>query len=103
VLMSNGECWLQLRRFSLMTLRNFGMGKKSIEEWIQEETEHLMKELRATKGRPINPATLFSCATGNVISHILLGERFDYQDKDFVRILRQLMDSFRLESSVAGQ
>ncbi|KAH0627723.1 hypothetical protein JD844_003859 [Phrynosoma platyrhinos] len=101
--MSNGERWLQLRRFSLMTLRNFGMGKKSIEERIQEEAEFLMKELRATKGQAINPGTLFSCATGNVVSHILLGERFDYQDKDFVRILRQLMDSFRLESSVSGQ
>ncbi|XP_042328404.1 cytochrome P450 2C19-like isoform X3 [Sceloporus undulatus] len=101
--MSNGERWVQIRRFSLMTMRNFGMGKKGIEERIQEEAEYLVKELRDRKGQPFNPATLFSGATGNVISHILFGERFDYQDKDFVRILRLLTDSLRLESSIAGQ
>ncbi|XP_042327779.1 cytochrome P450 2C11-like [Sceloporus undulatus] len=103
VIMSNGERWVQIRRFSLMTMRNFGMGKKSIEERIQEEAEYLVKELRDRKGLPFTPATLFSSATGNVISHILFGERFDYQGKDFVRILRLLRDGFRHESSIAGQ
>ncbi|KAH0627725.1 hypothetical protein JD844_003861 [Phrynosoma platyrhinos] len=103
VILSNGERWLQIRRFSLMTLRNFGMGKKGIEERIQEETEYLVKELRDTKGQPFTPTTLFSSAAGNVISHILFGERFDYQDKDFIRILRLLRDSVWLESSFAGQ
>ncbi|XP_042328440.1 cytochrome P450 2B1-like [Sceloporus undulatus] len=103
VILTNGKRWIQMRRFSLTTMRNFGMGKKGIEERIQEETEYLVKELRATNSQPFIPATLFSSATGNVISHILFGERFDYQDKDFVRILRLLTDSLRLESSFAGQ
>uniref|UniRef100_A0ACB8FX20 Uncharacterized protein n=1 Tax=Sphaerodactylus townsendi TaxID=933632 RepID=A0ACB8FX20_9SAUR len=103
VIMSNGKRWVELRRFSLTTLRNFGMGKKNIEEYIQEETEYVMKELRAQKGQPFSPALLFSCATGNVISHILLGERFDYQDPKYLQILSYLMDAFRLESSISGQ
>uniref|UniRef100_A0A670JQ47 Cytochrome P450 2C25-like n=1 Tax=Podarcis muralis TaxID=64176 RepID=A0A670JQ47_PODMU len=103
IIMSNGERWLQLRRFSLTTMRNFGMGKKNIEERIQEEAEYLMKELRAKNGQPFNPAVLFSCATGNVVSHILLGERFDYNDPEYRRILSLLVESFRLESSTAGQ
>ncbi|XP_072858855.2 cytochrome P450 2C11 [Pogona vitticeps] len=103
VLVSNGERWLQIRRFSLTTLRNFGMGKKSIEEHIQEEAEYLMKALRATKGRPFNPTTLCSSATCNIISHILFADRFDYQDEDYIQILRLLTDAFVLDSSYGGQ
>nr|XP_060638762.1 cytochrome P450 2C11-like isoform X1 [Anolis sagrei ordinatus] len=103
VLMSNGERWVHIRRFSLMTLRNFGMGKKGIEEWIQEEAEHLVKALRNTKGQPLSPASLFNSVTGNVICHILLGERFDYQDEEYVQIINFVINSVRLESGFAGQ
>ncbi|XP_060638765.2 cytochrome P450 2C19-like [Anolis sagrei] len=101
--MSNGERWIQLRRFSLMTLRNFGMGKKSIEERTQEEAQHLVKALRETKGKPLSPSRIFNCATGNVICHILLGERFNYEDEEYLQILHFISNAFRIESSFAGQ
>uniref|UniRef100_A0A4W5QGN2 Cytochrome P450, family 2, subfamily Y, polypeptide 3 n=1 Tax=Hucho hucho TaxID=62062 RepID=A0A4W5QGN2_9TELE len=51
----NGECWRHLRRFTLTTLRDFGMGRKRMEEWIQEESQHLIDSLDSTKTVPFDP------------------------------------------------
>uniref|UniRef100_A0A8C0WYN1 Cytochrome P450 n=1 Tax=Castor canadensis TaxID=51338 RepID=A0A8C0WYN1_CASCN len=103
VVFANGERWKALRRFSLATMRDFGMGKRSVEEWIQEEAQCLVEELRKSKGAPLDPTFLFQCITSNIICSIVFGERFDYKDRQFLRLLDLFYQSFVLASSFYGQ
>ncbi|XP_074855951.1 cytochrome P450 2H1-like isoform X4 [Carettochelys insculpta] len=98
IIFSNGEQWKQLRRFALATLRNFGMGKKSIEKRIQEESHFLMERLRNTHGQPFDPTLFITHAVSNIICSIVFGNRFDYEDKKFVTLM-SLIKKHNIQSS----
>uniref|UniRef100_A0A8C3SG64 Cytochrome P450 n=1 Tax=Chelydra serpentina TaxID=8475 RepID=A0A8C3SG64_CHESE len=87
VLARYGHAWKEQRRFALSTLRNFGMGKKSLEQRVTEEAGFLCSAIRSEKGRPFDPHFLINNAVSNVICSLIYGERFDYDNKKFQRML----------------
>ncbi|CAI5780757.1 cytochrome P450 2F5-like [Podarcis lilfordi] len=101
--LSQGEKWKVLRRFTIHTLRNFGMGKHSIEERIQEEAQYLVQELAKTKGEPSDLTLTLGHAVSNVICSIVFGDRFDYEDKKFLTLVGLMNDNFRIFSSPCAQ
>ncbi|XP_063289446.1 cytochrome P450 2A13-like [Pelobates fuscus] len=103
VVFSNGERWKQLRRFSLTTLRNFGMGKRSIEERIQEEAQCLMAEVRSYKGKSFDPTSILVQCVSNVISSVVFGSRFEYNNKNLQTLLSLFAATFTDMSSPWGQ
>ncbi|XP_003505292.1 cytochrome P450 2B1-like isoform X1 [Cricetulus griseus] len=103
VVFANGERWKALRRFSLATMKDFGMGKQSVEERIKEEARCLVEELQKSQGAPLDPMFLFQCITANIICSIVFGERFDYKDRQFLRLLDLFYQTFSLISSFSSQ
>ncbi|XP_073497696.1 cytochrome P450 2G1-like [Phyllobates terribilis] len=100
---SNMERWRELRRFSVSTLRDFGMGKKTIEDQIQEEASCLVTELKKTKESLVEPRHFLSKATCNVIFTIMFGNRHDYEDAELLNVISLIYTTFLISSSKWGQ
>ncbi|KAM8954253.1 cytochrome P450 2G1-like [Pelodytes ibericus] len=103
VIFSNGHRWKELRRFTLMTLRSFGMGKRTIEEKIKEEACCLVEEIRKIDGQPFEPTFYFSQVASNIICSIIFGNRYSYDDPDFRRLMHIMNEIFLAMSSFWGQ
>ncbi|XP_036447059.1 cytochrome P450 2B4-like [Colossoma macropomum] len=98
-----GHSWKQQRRFALHTLRNFGLGKKTVEERVAEEAQYLIKEMLKQEGKAFYPIHPIMNAVSNIICSIVFGDRFEYDNKRFAKLLEILNENFQLIGSTAGQ
>ncbi|XP_062070593.1 cytochrome P450 2E1-like [Lepus europaeus] len=99
IIFNNGPTWKDTRRFSLTTLRDYGMGKQGNEDRIQQEAHFLLEELRKTQGQPFDPTFVIGCTPFNVIAKILFNDRFDYKDKQALRLMSLFNENFYLLST----
>lgn len=63
----------------------------------------LLTPLSHPPAKPFDPTFLLSCTISNVICCLVFGERFDYEDKHFLRLLYIISEVLKFGSSPRGQ
>lgn len=89
---SDGEKWKELKKITLRALREFGFGKKSLEENIQEEVKIFLDFIDETNGANFSMDEKVNVSISNIICSIVFGKRYDYHDRTFVKLMTILDD-----------
>ncbi|XP_060933844.1 cytochrome P450 2J2-like isoform X1 [Limanda limanda] len=103
IALSNGYLWKKQRKFANTHLRHFGEGRKSLEKYIEVESNCLCESFKEEQGRPFNPHYTLTTAVGNIISSVVFGHRFEYSDESFRRVLELDNEAVRLAGSPQTQ
>ncbi|KAM9798172.1 LOW QUALITY PROTEIN: cytochrome P450 2K1-like [Neosynchiropus ocellatus] len=125
VLWTNGDSWKEMRRFSLMNLKDFGMGRKACEDKIIQESHHLIRVFREHgglargcgsagllvlmvplarfPGEAFDSTLSMNYSTANIICSMVYGTRFDYDDPQFRAMVYRLTQNVRLLGSPSVQ
>ena len=91
-----GSSWKDKRRWTMRALRDFGIGKRSLEEKIQEEAGYMCEEIAKNSGKPFSVQVLFMQVVSNIICSVCFGQRFSYKDREFQELLDIINEFFKL-------
>jgi len=79
LILGNGEAQKEMRRFSLLSMRDFGVGKKSIDDVIQTEAnlfcEYLGRMADKNNGNVSDMKPKCQWVTTNIIHNVIFGFR----------------------------
>ncbi|KAL5007451.1 hypothetical protein ScPMuIL_016257 [Solemya velum] len=84
---TSGSLWKSHRKFALMTLRNFGFGKFSLEKNIHDEIGIFLNAMGEKGEANFDPKNLVNTSVSNIICSMTFGKRFQYSDPEFIALL----------------
>lgn len=102
IVFCEGPFWQKQRKFSLQHLKNFGYGRKEMEETILEEAKDLITALKKQCHQPIWMHTAFDTSVINVLWAMIAGRRYSIDDAKLKRLMEIIHDAFKAADISGG-
>nr|APH81378.1 cytochrome P450 CYP3038A1 [Tigriopus kingsejongensis] len=103
VIFPDGPLWKEQRKFMMRTLREFGLGKQTMEDHIQDEIkcsiQFLREQCNENANHEVAMQDFFNLPCLNVIWRLVCGRRFDYGDKRLAELIEH-METFTMEQAI---
>jgi len=103
VFFSEGGRWKNQRRFTLRHLRDFGFGKQTMDQYIQEEVSVLFAKMNQLlrnhpeqKETGLDLVSVLPAVAINTLWYIIAGEKHQLDDQKFVDLTQTVLRFFRL-------
>ncbi|KFM75554.1 Cytochrome P450 18a1, partial [Stegodyphus mimosarum] len=77
---SNGEEWLEQRRYTMKIMRDIGLGKSQWENLLAAEVEEVRDWLKTHDGKPVNIYRSLSASVSNNMTTLVFGKRLPAGD-----------------------
>ena len=96
VLFSNGKTWLDSRRTSLHVLRDFGFGKNTMEEMIDDELNKLVLYIDDQwLDSPLDVSQFFNISVLSSLWRIISGESLEIHDSKLSNICKMVQEAIQ--------
>lgn len=102
IVFCEGPFWQKQRKFSLQHLKNFGYGRKEMEERILEEAKDLITVFKKQCQQPIWMHTAFDTSVINVLWAMIAGQRYSIEDEKLKRLMQIIHDAFKAADISGG-
>ncbi|GMR47043.1 hypothetical protein PMAYCL1PPCAC_17238 [Pristionchus mayeri] len=80
IVASNGDDWLEQRRFTIATLRDFGMGKNLMEEKVRLSAKNMADFIKEKDLGNVDLRWSIQVFVSNIINEFLFGFQYPYDD-----------------------
>ncbi|XP_030835023.1 cytochrome P450 2J6-like [Strongylocentrotus purpuratus] len=94
LLPNEGHLWKEQRSFVTQYLRNVKQHNSNFEDLVAAEAAKLIKNFASQEGTFFNPITDIDVTVSNVITGILTGKTYDYNDEEFVELTKRAQQVF---------
>jgi len=99
LIFSYGQEWTEQRRFALRRLRDFGLGKSSMEDLILEEIRGLFNKLDDQINTPLSMSLIYNVSVINALWTLLSGQRLSLDDPGLQNLIEKIDEMVK----VSGQ